>query len=303
MVELKNVSVTYSSGVDALNNVSLKINDGDFAFVVGSSGAGKSTMIKLLLKEIDATSGVVTVNGYNLSKLKKRKIPEFRRTLGFVFQDFRLIPSMTVYENIAFVLRVIDAPIKYIRKRVPYVISLVGLHAKTNSYPDELSGGEKQRVAIARALVNDPQLIIADEPTGNIDPELSYEIVELLKGINDQGTTILMVTHEHDLVRHFGGRIINITEGEIVFDEVIAGQSELPNDAVTEMPQMSETEFDDSSFSGRYNEEQNTDPDALGGEADAAIEAIRDNIDIPLEDMSPDDVIAAINSKRSGGAK
>ena len=216
MVELKNVSVTYSSGVDALNNVSLKINDGDFAFVVGSSGAGKSTMIKLLLKEIDATSGVVTVNGYNLNKLKRRKIPEFRRTLGFVFQDFRLIPSMTVYENIAFVLRVIDAPAKYIRKRVPYVISLVGLHAKTNSYPDELSGGEKQRVAIARALVNDPQLIIADEPTGNIDPELSYEIVELLKSINDQGTTILMVTHEHDLVRHFGGRIISITEGEIV---------------------------------------------------------------------------------------
>ena len=228
MVELQNVSVTYSSGVDALNNVSLKINDGDFAFVVGSSGAGKSTMIKLLLKEIDATIGVVTVNGYNLNKLKKRKIPEFRRTLGFVFQDFRLIPSMTVYENIAFVLRVIDAPIKYIRKRVPYVISLVGLHAKTNSYPDELSGGEKQRVAIARALVNDPQLIIADEPTGNIDPELSYEIVELLKGINDQGTTILMVTHEHDLVRHFGGRIINITDGEIVFDEVISGIGDEP---------------------------------------------------------------------------
>lgn len=223
MVELQNVSVTYAGGVDALNNVSLKINDGDFAFVVGSSGAGKSTMIKLLLKEIDATSGVVTVNNYNLSKLKKRRIPEFRRTLGFVFQDFRLIPSMTVYENIAFVLRVLDSPIKYIRKRVPYVISLVGLQQKTNSYPDELSGGEKQRVAIARALVNDPQLIIADEPTGNIDPELSYEIVELLKGINDQGTTILMVTHEHDLVRHFGGRIINITNGEVVYDEVIAG--------------------------------------------------------------------------------
>lgn len=223
MVELQNVSVTYSGGVDALNNVSLKINDGDFAFVVGSSGAGKSTMIKLLLKEIDATSGVVTVNGYNLSKLKRRKIPEFRRTLGFVFQDFRLISSMTVYENIAFVLRVLDAPLKFIRKRVPYVISLVGLQSKTNSYPDELSGGEKQRVAIARALVNDPQLIIADEPTGNIDPELSYEIVELLKGINDQGTTILMVTHEHDLVRHFGGRIINITGGEVVYDEVVTG--------------------------------------------------------------------------------
>lgn len=223
MVELENVSVTYSSGVDALNNVSLKINDGDFAFVVGSSGAGKSTMIKLLLKEIDATSGVVKVNGYNLNRLKKRRIPEFRRTLGFVFQDFRLIQSMTVYENIAFVLRVLDAPPKYIRKRVPYVISLVGLETKSDSYPDELSGGEKQRVAIARALVNDPQLIIADEPTGNIDPELSYEIVELLKSINDQGTTILMVTHEHDLVRHFGGRIINITGGEVVYDEVIMG--------------------------------------------------------------------------------
>lgn len=226
MVELKNVSVTYSTGVDALNNISLRINDGDFAFVVGSSGAGKSTLIKLILKEIDATSGIVMVNDYNLSKLQKKKIPEFRRTIGFVFQDFRLIPSMTVYENVAFVLRVIDAPRKYIRKRVPYVISLVGLQDKANSYPNQLSGGEQQRVAIARALVNDPQLIIADEPTGNIDPELSYEIIELLKGINECGTTILMVTHEHDLVRHFGGRIININSGEIVFDEVIGGNNE-----------------------------------------------------------------------------
>jgi cell division ATP-binding protein FtsE len=280
LVELKNVSVTYSSGVDALNNVSLKINDGDFAFVVGSSGAGKSTMIKLLLKEIDATSGVVTVNGYNLNKLKKRKIPEFRRTLGFVFQDFRLIPSMTVYENIAFVLRVIDAPIKYIRKRVPYVISLVGLHAKTNSYPDELSGGEKQRVAIARALVNDPQLIIADEPTGNIDPELSYEIVELLKGINDQGTTILMVTHEHDLVRHFGGRIINITEGEIVFDEVITGTGdELLADISAEMPAeaMAEAISETEQIS-----------DITG--AEVSTEAA----ELPIEDMTADDIITAI---------
>ena len=226
LVELKNVSVTYSTGVDALNNVSLKINDGEFAFVVGSSGAGKSTLIKLILKEIDATNGVVMVNNYNLSNLKRKKIPSFRRTIGFVFQDFRLIPSMTVYENIAFVLRVIDAPRKYIRKRVPYVISLVGLQDKSNSYPNQLSGGEQQRVAIARALVNDPQLIIADEPTGNIDPELSYEIVDLLKGINECGTTILMVTHEHDLVRHFGGRIINIDAGENVFDEVIGGNNE-----------------------------------------------------------------------------
>lgn len=272
MVELKNVSVTYSSGVDALNNITLKINDGDFAFVVGSSGAGKSTMIKLLLKEIDATSGSVTVNGYDLGKLKKRKIPEFRRTLGFVFQDFRLIPSMTVYENIAFVLRVIDAPAKYIHKRVPYVIGLVGLNEKVNSYPDELSGGEMQRVAIARALVNDPQLIIADEPTGNIDPELSYEIVELLKGINDQGTTILMVTHEHDLVRHFGGRIININDGQIVFDEIVAGISDdmtdfeptiLPvpdsfteDDGTDAEELLGESEFPDIDFSDEEDEEE-----------------------------------------------
>ncbi len=299
MVELKNVSVTYSSGVDALNNVSLKINDGDFAFVVGSSGAGKSTMIKLLLKEIDATSGVVTVNGYNLSKLKKRKIPEFRRTLGFIFQDFRLIPSMTVYENIAFVLRVIDAPIKYIRKRVPYVISLVGLHAKTNSYPDELSGGEKQRVAIARALVNDPQLIIADEPTGNIDPELSYEIVELLKGINDQGTTILMVTHEHDLVRHFGGRIINITEGEIVFDEVLLGANDIPADSEYESAYSAPSDaIPDNSYSDSVSEA------VLSEGEEAALLNAAEDIEITDEEMSADDVIAAISSeKTSGGAE
>ena len=226
MVEFKDVSVTYSSGVDALNKVNLKINDGDFAFVVGPSGAGKSTLIKLILKEIDATSGSVLVNGFNLKKLRRRKVPKLRRTIGVVFQDFRLIPTMTVYENIAFVLRVIDAPAKYIRSRVPYVISLVGLSKKAKSYPTELSGGEQQRVALARALVNDPQLIIADEPTGNIDPELSYEIVELLKGINECGTTILMVTHEHDLVRYFGGRIININKGSIQFDEVIGGSNE-----------------------------------------------------------------------------
>jgi len=307
LVELKNVSVTYSSGVDALNNVSLKINDGDFAFVVGSSGAGKSTMIKLLLKEIDATSGVVTVNGYNLSKLKKRKIPEFRRTLGFVFQDFRLIPSMTVYENIAFVLRVFDAPIKYIRKRVPYVISLVGLHAKTNSYPDELSGGEKQRVAIARALVNDPQLIIADEPTGNIDPELSYEIVELLKGINDQGTTILMVTHEHDLVRHFGGRIINITDGEIVFDEVILGAND-------ELLPGSEPDSAYASSAGSQDILTGTEafippPDLSDDLPVPDIETLpansSDELNVPLEEMTPDEVIAAITGEKhqSGGAE
>ncbi len=227
MVELKNVSVTYeNTGVEALSNVSLKIEDGDFAFVVGRSGAGKSTLIKLLLKEIDATSGVVMVNGFNLTSLKRRKVPAFRRTIGVVFQDFRLIKTMTVYENVAFVMRVIDAPRKLIRKRVPYVISLVGLQDKANCLPDELSGGEQQRVAIARALVNDPGLIIADEPTGNIDPELSYEMVELLKGINECGTTVLMVTHEHNLVRHFGGRLINIDDGVVAYDVEIGGSDE-----------------------------------------------------------------------------
>ena len=225
MVEFKDVSVTYTSGVDALNKVNLKINDGDFAFIVGPSGAGKSTLIKLILKEIDATQGVVTVNGFNLSKLRRSKVPKLRRTIGVVFQDFRLIPTMTVYENIAFVLRVIDAPAKYIRSRVPYVISLVGLEKKAKAYPTQLSGGEQQRVALARALVNDPKLIISDEPTGNIDPALSYEIVDLLKGINECGTTILMVTHEHDIVRHFGGRIININKGVIAFDEVVGGSA------------------------------------------------------------------------------
>ncbi len=221
MVELRNVSVTYSNGVDALHDVTLKINDGEFAFVVGKSGAGKSTLIKLLLKEISPNSGKITVNGFDLDKLKKSKAHKLRRTIGFVFQDFKLINTMNVYDNVAFVLRSIDAPLKYIRNRVPYVISLVGLKDRVRSYPTELSGGEQQRVALARALVNDPQLIIADEPTGNLDPNTSIEIVELLKAINNCGTTVMMVTHEHELVRRFGGRTINIENGRITFDDYI----------------------------------------------------------------------------------
>ncbi|MBQ8623334.1 MAG: cell division ATP-binding protein FtsE [Oscillospiraceae bacterium] len=227
MVELRNVSYTYPNGQKALDHVNLKLNDGEFAFVVGNSGAGKSTLIKLLLKELTATEGEVYVNGYNLNKIKKRKIPHLRRTIGVVFQDFRLIPNLTVYDNIAFALRVIDAPQKYIRTRVPYVISLVGLTSKAKSYPSDLSGGEQQRVALARALVNDPKLIIADEPTGNVDPARSYEIVDLLKAINECGTTVLMVTHQHELIRYFGGRIININTGSVVFDEVIGGADEI----------------------------------------------------------------------------
>lgn len=221
MVELKNVSVTYSNGVDALNNVSLTINDGEFAFVVGESGAGKSTLIKLLIKEISANSGSIKVNGFNLEKLRQNDIPKLRRTIGFVFQDFKLINTMNVYDNVAFVLRSIDAPAKYIRKRVPYVIGLVGLKDKMKAYPTEMSGGEQQRVALARALVNDPKLIIADEPTGNLDPKTSIEIIQLLQGINDCGTTVLMVTHEHELVKRFGGRTISLLDGKITFDDII----------------------------------------------------------------------------------
>lgn len=226
MVEFRNVSVTYSNGTDALNDVNLKINDGEFVFIVGESGAGKSTLIKLLLKEVPSTVGTVMVNGYNLNKIKRRKIPVLRRTIGVVFQDYRLIPTLTVYENIAFVLRVIDASARYIRKRVPQVIEMVGLQDKARAYPRELSGGEQQRVALARALANDPMLIIADEPTGNLDPELSYEITDMLKEINKSGTTVLMVTHDHNLVLDFGGRVVRVEDGSITFDGIVEGEHE-----------------------------------------------------------------------------
>ncbi|MCL2634028.1 MAG: cell division ATP-binding protein FtsE [Oscillospiraceae bacterium] len=227
MVELKNVDVHYrESGVEALNDVNIRINDGEFVFIVGDSGAGKSTLLKLLTHEMLPTKGRVFVNGYNLSKMKKSKLPKFRRSIGMVFQDFRLIPNMTVFENVAFVLRVTDRSKKFIRQRVPYVLNLVKLADRAKSYPSQLSGGERQRVGIARAFATDPGLIIADEPTGNIDPRLSYEIVELLMDINKCGTTVLMVTHEHDLVQYFGGRIINLKDGCVVFDDYIQGKNE-----------------------------------------------------------------------------
>ena len=225
MVELKNVDVHYTDGPkrqpDALNDINIRVNDGEFVFIVGDSGAGKSTLLKLLTREIQPSSGRVFVNGYNLKKLRNRKLPQFRRSLGMIFQDFRLIPTLTVYENVAFVLRVIDKSKKYIRQRVPYVLNLVKLNDKAKAYPGQLSGGEQQRVAIARAFACDPKIIIADEPTGNIDPKLSYEIVELLQDINECGTTVIMVTHNHDLVKYFGGRIINLKEGSIAFDGYI----------------------------------------------------------------------------------
>lgn len=219
MIELTNVSKVYKTGTHALHDVNLHVDKGEFVFIVGSSGAGKSTLIKLLLREEAATSGIVEVNGTNLNKIKERQIPYFRRSLGVVFQDFRLIPNMTVYDNVAFALRVTNVPSRIIRKRVPYILGLVGLAAKANAYPQHISGGEQQRVALARALVNNPTLLIADEPTGNIDPELSYEIVELLNDINRCGTTVLMVTHEHDLVQKFQRRVISIENGQISYDE------------------------------------------------------------------------------------
>ena len=218
MIEFKNVSKTYDNGTQALKNVNLRIEDGEFVFVVGSSGAGKSTFLKIIMREQVANSGTVLINGFNLNTMRKRDIPMLRRTMGIVFQDFRLIPTMTVFDNVAFAMRVIGTKEKEIRKRVPYILSLVGLTSKARQLPTQLSGGEQQRVALARALVNNAGILIADEPTGNIDPEMSYEIVDLLNHINANGTTVVMVTHEHNLVRHFHHRVITIEEGSVVSD-------------------------------------------------------------------------------------
>lgn len=218
MIEFNNVSKLYKNGTEALKDVTLKVDKGEFVFVVGPSGAGKSTFIKLLLREEVPTKGEIMVNGYNLNKIKRRNIPKFRRSLGVVFQDFRLIPGMNVYDNVAFALRVTNVANRSIRQRVPYILNLVGLAHKARNLPEELSGGEQQRVALARALVNNPALLIADEPTGNIDPEMSYEIVELLNEINKCGTTIVMVTHEHELVSRFDRRVITINHGNVVAD-------------------------------------------------------------------------------------
>lgn len=223
MIVFDRVSKVYPGGNTALKNVSLEIKKGEFVFVLGHSGAGKSTFLKLILREEKATSGRVIVNGKDLSRMKERQVPYLRRNMGVVFQDFRLIPTMTAYENVAFAMRVTNIPEKKIASRVPYVFNLVGLSEKMNKYPDELSGGEQQRVALARALVHSPQLIIADEPTGNIDPELSLEMMELLSAINDVGVTVVVVTHEHELARHFNKRVITIDHGTVVGDSADEG--------------------------------------------------------------------------------
>lgn len=219
VIEFRDVSKVYdSNGTKALNNVNIKIEDGEFVFVVGSSGAGKSTFLKLIMHEEKPSEGAVIVGDYSSETIKKRQVPYYRRTMGIVFQDFRLIPKMSVYDNVAFAMRVIGAKEKEIRKRVPYILQLVGLSHKARSMPNELSGGEQQRVSLARALVNNPKLIVADEPTGNVDPEMSHEIVDMLTKINNNGTTVIMVTHEHDLVRAFQRRVIVIKNGEVVSD-------------------------------------------------------------------------------------
>ncbi len=218
MIEFRNVSKTYSNGTHALDGVNLTVDKGEFVFIVGASGAGKSTFLKLIMHEETPTSGAIIVNDMHLENLKRRKVPYLRRTMGIVFQDFRLIGKMSVYDNVAFAMRCLGKKTKTIKKRVPYILDLVGLKDKAHNKPSELSGGEQQRVSLARALVNNPAMIIADEPTGNIDPEMSYEIIELLSEINKRGTTVLVVTHEHELVESFNKRVVRIEGGKVVSD-------------------------------------------------------------------------------------
>ena len=218
MIRLRDIHKEYPNGTKALKGVSMQIDDGDFVFLVGPSGSGKSTIIKLITAEIAPTKGKLMVNGYNLNDISEKQIPLLRRTIGVVFQDFRLIEKKTVFENIEVAMRAVGATTSEIRRRIPYVLGLVGLTGKSRQLPNQLSGGEQQRVAIARALANNPSVIIADEPTGNLDPARSLEIMSLLEKINDMGTTILVVTHERELVNRFGKRVVAIESGRIISD-------------------------------------------------------------------------------------
>ena len=223
MIKLEHVSKSYSAGIPALNDVNLEIEDGEFVFIVGDSGSGKSTMIKLLLKELEPSEGTIMINGKNLSKIRRRQIPKFRRNIGVVFQDFRLLKDRNVYENIAFAQKVIGESTRNIKKKVPSFLSMVGLAAKYRSYPKELSGGEQQRVAIARALINNPSILMADEPTGNLDNNNAWEIMKLLEEVNDRGTTVIVVTHNMEIVKVMKKRVITVQKGVIVSDSKTGG--------------------------------------------------------------------------------
>lgn len=223
MIEFHNVDKEYENNVRALRNINLKINKGEFVFLVGASGAGKSTLIKLLLKEEEPTAGRIIFNNMDITKVKNRRIPYIRRNIGVVFQDFRLLPNKTVYENVAFAMEIIGAHPKEIRRKVPMVLSLVDLSKKASCFPDQLSGGERQRVSIARAIVNSPPVLIADEPTGNLDPDTAWEIMKVLSDINGRGTTVLMATHSKDIVNKMRKRVVEIHEGRIIRDEQKGG--------------------------------------------------------------------------------
>ena len=223
MIEFKNVSKTYETGTEAVHNASFTIEKGEFVFLVGTSGSGKSTLIKLILKEEEASKGNIIINGKDITFLKPNRVPYLRRSMGVVFQDFRLLPDKTVYENVAFAMYIVKATPRHIRRQVPMVLSLVGLSNKAKCYPHELSGGEQQRVALARALVNNPSMIIADEPTGNLDPETAWDIMNLLNDINARGTTVVMATHAKDIVNAMKKRVIQIDQGIIVRDDKKGG--------------------------------------------------------------------------------
>jgi cell division transport system ATP-binding protein len=321
MIEFRNVSKDYPSGTHALYNINLKIDDGDFVFIVGSSGAGKSTFLKLIMGEEKLTQGEIVVDGIKLSKLRRRKIPYLRRKMGIVFQDFRLIEKMSVYDNVAFAMRCVGANNKIIKTRVPYILKLVGLGSKIKSKPSELSGGEQQRVSLARALVNNPEIIIADEPTGNVDPEMSHEIIDLLSEINKQGTTILIVTHEHDLVKEFGKRVIEIHKGKIVHDtqieETTADEIELfssydqpiPDDEISPLLKLDEESADDVQELPTQDLEnvkdaiEKAEKEAENNKPKSKEEKAVENIDRLVEEIESDDKEELINTVTLDSAK
>lgn len=314
MIEFKNVSKVYSNGTKALNNVNIKIEKGEFVFVVGASGAGKSTFLKLMMREEVPTSGSIKIKDYDLVKMKKRQIPYFRRNMGIVFQDFRLIPTMDVYNNVAFAMRVVSARKKEIRKRVPYVISIVGLASKARCMPNELSGGEQQRVALARALANNAEIIIADEPTGNVDPQMSMEIVELLTRLNEAGTTVIMVTHAHDLVRQFDKRVIVLESGQVVSDGNVENDT-MPEASTGHLPgaessrqefirrrkqgKKSDSVFDDEDLPSPVKPEDNTSAEPNAEDSAVIKKPSDDYLDAILGDT--ENYRVYLDSKEEGG--